>query len=289
VLRAVATWAVAAAVGAVGIAAVVDALRPWHAERAARPTSSRTSAPSLGAQLREAKVSGVLVLADERCRLRTVQLPDLGPTDAPEAAPRPVRALGSDPAAAGCTIPAPMAVSHPPTWIEGGRVLQLVPCSREALCRRVLLSRTDLARAAPYQLVPEETPFVARELAWISGDRLAVLVGGSYPDFVAVFRGRTSLYRMFTGFEPRSLRASPLGRYVAVEDDGPQVVRVGKAPRSVAFPEGLTTVRAVAWSPDERWLALATRASVWLMDLEDPGGPLIRLPIEAREIGWSAG
>jgi hypothetical protein len=153
----------------------------------------------------------------------------------------------------------------------------------------VLLSRADLTRAAPYQLVPEETPFVARELAWISGDRLAVLVGGSYPDFVGVFRGRTFLYRMFTGFAPRSLGASPLGRYVAVEDDGPQVVRAGRTPRTVTFPEGLTTVRAVAWSPDERWLALATRASVWLMDLGDPGVPLIRLPIEAREIGWSAG
>jgi hypothetical protein len=274
VLRAVATWAVVAAIGAVGIAAVVDALRPKHPERPTRPASSQTSAPSLGAQLRDAGVQGVLVSADDRCRLRAVRLPDLTPTRAP---------------AAGCTIPAPMAVSHPPTWIEAGRVLQLVPCRRGTPCRRMLLSRTDLTRAAPYQLVPEETPFVARELAWISEDRLAVLVGGSYPDFVGVFRGRMFLYRMFTGFEPRSLRASPLGRYVVVEDDGPHVVRVGRAPRTVTFPEGLTTVRAVAWSPDERWLALATRASVWLMDLEDPGGPLLRLPIEAHEIGWSAG
>ena len=288
-LRAVATWAVVAAVGALGIAAVVDALRPKHPERAARPTSSRTSAPALGTQLREAGVSGVLVVADERCRLHAVRLPDLSPTEAPEAASRPVRTPGSDPAAA-CTIPATTADSHPPTWIERGQVMQLVPGRREAHGRRVLLSRSDLARAASHPFTPwEEAPFVARELAWISGDRLAVLVGGSYPDFVAVFRGRTFLYRMFTGFEPRSLRASPLGRYVVVDDDGPQVVRVGKAPRNVPFPEGLTTVRAVAWSPGERWLALATRASIWLMDLEDPGTPLVRLPIEVRGIGWSAG
>jgi hypothetical protein len=152
----------------------------------------------------------------------------------------------------------------------------------------VLLSRADLARAAPHPFVTEEPPYVARDLAWISGDRLAVLVGGSYPDFVAVFTGRRFLYRMFSGLEPRSLRASPLGRYVVVDDDGPMVVRVGKAPRNVAFPEGLTTVRAVAWSPGEQWLALATRASIWLMNLEEPGAPLIRLPIEAREVGWIA-
>ncbi|MGH3029834.1 MAG: hypothetical protein ACRDNE_03535 [Gaiellaceae bacterium] len=284
-LRAVATWAVVAAVAAVGVAAVVDAL---SSKPAARPASSRTPAPPLGAELREAGVTGVLVYADERCRLHAVRLPSLDLTEVPEAAGPPVRAPGSEPAAAGCAIPASTSVLHPPTWIEGGRVLQLVPCSREALCRRVLLFRSDLARAASHPFAPEETRFVARELAWISGDRLAVLVGGSYPDFVAVFRGRTFLYRMFTGFEPRVLRASPLGRYIAVEDDGPQVVRVGKSPRNVAFPEGLTTVRAVAWSPGEQWLALATRASIWLMSLEDPGIPLIRLPIEAREIGWSA-
>jgi hypothetical protein len=287
VLRAVATWAAVAAVATVGLAAVVDALRPKHAELTARDTSSRAPTPPLGVQLREAGVSGVLVYADERCRLRAVRLPDLKPTDAPEAGARPVRTPGTDPAAAGCMIPALAPVLHPPAWIEAGRVLQLVPC-RETHCRRVLLSRSDLARAAPHRVVPGETPFVARELAWISGDRLAVLVGGSYPDFVAVFRGRRFLYRMFSGFEPRSLRASPLGRYIAVEDDGPQIVGVGRAPRNVTFPKGLTTVRAVAWSPDEQWLALATRASIWIMALEEPGAPLIRLAIEAREIGWIA-
>ncbi|MGH3092117.1 MAG: hypothetical protein ACRDOG_07295 [Gaiellaceae bacterium] len=284
-LRAVATWAVAAAVAAVGVAAFVDAL---SSKPAARSASTRTPTPPLGAQLREAGVTGVLVYADERCRLHAVRLPSLDLTEVPEAAGGPFRAPGSEPAAAGCTIPASTSVLHPPTWIEGGRVLQLVPCSREALCRRVLLSRGDLARAASNPFARAEEIYVARELAWVSGDHLAVLVGGSYPDFVAVFRDRTFLYRMFSGFQPRSLRASPLGRYIVVEDDGPQVVRVGKSPRNVAFPEGLTTVRAVAWSPGEQWLAVATRASIWLMHLEEPGIPLIRLPIEARELGWIA-
>ena len=230
----------------------------------------------------------MLVYADGRCRLHALRLPGLDPTELPEAAARPARAPGSGPMEAGCTIPPPTALSQPPTFVEHGQVLQLVPCRREIRCRRVLLSRADLARAAPHSYVTEEPPYVARDLAWISGDRLAVLVGGSYPDFVAVFTGRRFLYRMFSGLEPRSLRASPLGRYVVVDDDGPMVVRVGKAPRNVAFPEGLTTVRAVAWSPGEQWLALATRASIWLMNLEEPGAPLIRLPIEAREVGWIA-
>jgi hypothetical protein len=231
----------------------------------------------------------VLVYTDERCRLQAVRLPGLDLAEVPETAGRPVRAPGSEPAAAGCTIPSPSAVSHLPTWIEGGRVLQLAPCRRATHCRRVLLSRADLARASSPQFTPvEEAPFVARELVWISGNRLAVLVGGSYPDFVAVFRGRTFLYRMFTGFEPRVLRASPLGRYITVEEDGLQVVRVGKAPRNVTFPQGLTSVRAVAWSPAEQWLAVATRASIWLKHLEEPGTPLIRLPIEARGVAWFA-
>jgi hypothetical protein len=275
-------------VAALGIAAAVDALRAKNVDRVARDASSRAPAPSLGAQLRDAEVSGLLVYADERCLLHAVRLPGLDTAEVP-AVGRPVRTPGGDPAAAGCTIPTPTALSHLPTWIEGGRVLQLVPCSREALCRRVLISRADLARAASDRFASGEERFVARELAWISGNRLAVLVGGSYPDFVAVFRGRTFLYRMFTGFEPRVLRASPLGRYITVEEDGLQVVRVGKAPRNVTFPQGLTSVRAVAWSPGEQWLAVATRASIWLMHLEEPGTPLIRLPIEARGVAWFAG
>jgi hypothetical protein len=287
VLRAVATWWVIAAVAGIGVAAAVDALRGGERTRDQPVQHSRPLAapkPSdVAAQLREAGLHGTLVHADGGCRLRALRLPDLEPTAVPESAGRPVRSAGTD--EPSCEISHTLEPHHPPTFVNRGRVLQLLPCG-EALCRRVLLSRRDLARAASYPSSPEGQPFVAREIAWLSGDRLAVVVRGGYPDFIAVFRGRRFLFRAFSGFQPETIQPSPLGGYLAVEDDGFHMLRMGHAPRTVPIPEGLTTVRAVTWSPDELWLALATRASVWLLALEEPGRPLIRLPLEALDVAW---
>jgi hypothetical protein len=150
----------------------------------------------------------------------------------------------------------------------------------------VLLSRRDLARAASYPDPPMDQLFVAHEIAWLSAGPLAVVVRGGYPDFIAVFRGRRFLFRAFSGFQPGVIQASPLGRYLMVDDERPTILRMGKTPRTVNIPEGLTTVHAVTWSPDERWLALSTRASIWLFPLEDPSRPLIRLPFKARAVAW---
>jgi hypothetical protein len=64
------------------------------------------------------------------------------------------------------------------------------------------------------------------------------------------------------------------------------LIRLGEGGSPVTLPSGLPAVQDLAWSPDERWLALATRASIWLLALEEPSRPLIRLPLEARDLAW---
>jgi hypothetical protein len=45
---------------------------------------------------------------------------------------------------------------------------------------------------------------------------------------------------------------------------------------------------AIAWSPDERWTAVATRASVYVFRTEETDGTLIRIPITVRDLAWGA-
>ena len=68
-----------------------------------------------------------------------------------------------------------------------------------------------------------------------------------------------------------------------------------RANGSVAdLPRALVQARALAWSPDGRWLALAQRGSVALVSLpsleqHDRDGSSLRtidVPLEARELEW---
>ncbi|MDQ3823421.1 MAG: elongator complex 1 family protein, partial [Actinomycetota bacterium] len=52
----------------------------------------------------------------------------------------------------------------------------------------------------------------------------------------------------------------------------------------------LRGVQALAWSPDERWTALATARHVVLVPtrrLADPRARRLWLPIEARDLAWA--
>jgi hypothetical protein len=135
---------------------------------------------------------------------------------------------------------------------------------------------------------PDQAPDPSDETVPLADGRHAAIVYGPSYNSVGIFRGRRLLYRLLDGFEPlEGLRASASGRYLVVRSDGiPQIVRVGARPRSIILPTGITTEHAVAFSPDERWLAVATRASVYLMRVEAPGAGVIRLPHAVRDLAW---
>ncbi len=47
------------------------------------------------------------------------------------------------------------------------------------------------------------------------------------------------------------------------------------------------SVYAVTWSPDERWMAVATRRHVFFFRVGAGDGRVIRLPLTARELVWT--
>ena len=85
--------------------------------------------------------------------------------------------------------------------------------------------------------------------------------------------------------EARFVRPSPLGTYFALF--GPDGVRLFDRNASpLALPAAARDPKAVAWSPDERWAALATEDAVYVFPAEAPYDPMVRVPLGVRDLDW---
>lgn len=290
----VATLLVAAAVTALGLAAGVDALRQGG---------------SLTADLRSTGVAGVLVMSDERCRLRALVLPELESAAAPDARAcrfslskegfltvgGAVRQPGG-PFTAWCRsgaveLAARSGTSLPftrlyrfrgcaPAWRPDGtltyvrdrEVVQLDMSCRGGggFCTRRLLSRPELGGLG------------AVEILWLDRRTLALLAPGR----VALYRDGSPVGHADLGpHRLTGLEASPRGTFLAVRSGGPEtIVVLDRALRRVPLPAD--GGRAIAWSPDERWVALATVDAIVLSPVREPGERTIRLPLRARDLAW---
>ncbi|HXV33119.1 MAG TPA: hypothetical protein VD769_03830 [Gaiellaceae bacterium] len=172
-------------------------------------------------------------------------------------------------------------------------------------CWRKLLSTVDLRRAArTLQIVPPDPRYLrsatAFEAAWLTDSRAAVLVrvqlkgrlrGIGPITALALFEGRRLVSAVpYSG--AGLLRLSPRRTFLAVVESGGRVAVVDADGRtrldSITIPA--PNAAAVAWSPDERWTAIASRWSVYLLPTADivagrtPRS--IRLPLAARDLAW---
>jgi hypothetical protein len=168
-------------------------------------------------------------------------------------------------------------------------------CPTTPPCDRVLLGRDDLlAAAAQHPNVPASLALVVIDVAdveWLSQTRVALLLELRFlgrlealgaQKLIALYQGKRliSAQPLLFGPEIDRLKAAPGGRYLAAE---PNLVL--RRDGSQAQLPRLATPHALAWSPDGRWLAVATRASVHLFRI-DGRGRRIRIPITARDLAW---
>ena len=188
------------------------------------------------------------------------------------------------------------------TVARDGEVLAVAPgCAGAPPCEELQISRDALRRASarhpalPTEVGAETTVDVA-DLVWADGGTAIVLLRlriASRPELgarvVAAFaNGRLIWARPALGRAER-VELSPSGRYVAIQPwsvlrrDGSQVeLPLPLARRAAGF----------AWSPDERWLAVATGTGVAVIeraDLEPGRGrapPTIELPLVAWDVAW---
>lgn len=313
------TWLVVAAVTALALAAAVDALRGEEGpgRRQAKPPSltTKTAGPSSFAQIPAGgSFSGVLYYSDDDCRLRALELPSLHETEAPawsgcafslSPTGRAVQPAGAAWSPGGEVYAAGLGGvveldsgrrvfrGRVPAWRPDGTLTYV----RDGAVRawpsgRVLLSRRDLEQAAArHPNAPEGHGFESigvRQVGWLDPGRVVVLLrvdirfAGAF-DLTAVFQGRrlVATVAAFRSFD--RLWTSPDGTYFAL--GGATLELYDRNGNARPLPP-LTDPRAIAWSPDESWIAVATRASIYVFRAGTTEFRLRRLPTPAHDLAW---
>jgi hypothetical protein len=326
------TWIVVAAVAAVGIAAVVDALPgPGGSEPPAASVTSppRLEAPSVSGRL---DAAGTLYYTDDLCRLRSLRLPSLEPVEAPEwdecgfsLSPDGRGVLGdgvlwephgskraagigglvyvvSDPAGWEYRFTGESPAYKPDgrlTFVRDGEVLELTgycrPRRKAPWCERVLLTSRDLfgSPGDPIDGV------AVKKIAWLTPTRLVAVLALGDEEVIRMYEGRETL-RTVSGVVERfsEITVSPGRQYAAVRVERPSgFVLLDRDARTFALTEvrrdsegrpPFTGGRAIAWSPDDAWTAIARRESVVLFRMGRESPDFVRLELSAHDLAWSA-
>jgi hypothetical protein len=118
-----------------------------------------------------------------------------------------------------------------------------------------------------------------REVAWLGGRRFAAALAG---ETLTIWEGDRLLQVVARG-SYRGLRASPNGRYfAAIAGDGLAVFDAKG--RRLELPKG----HAIAWSPDERFAAVAGADQVAIVPAGG-GEPVARIPLSVADLDWQRG
>lgn len=277
-----------AAVGILGALALADALRPkGGAGPAATPPAmtTRPGPPTLLDTLRDEAVSGFVLYSDRDCRLHSLLLP------------RMIDDVVRDEGGAD--------VFHCRFDVDGGRIVpgrlstggSLVFHDGEVVSGdRVVLTHADLVRAARRH--PNVVGYDRRIPLHIAVDDLATF-GVRSPVVAMTISARhlepQHLLALFDGHRVRAVAASVRGPYrhlfvsndgaLIGTEDGTVITRTG---RTIDPPQGLPASRAIAFSPDDRWLVRVNGISTYLIGPPEGNRTprIIRLPIPARDLAW---
>ena len=321
-MRALGTWLAVGLIVVVSFVAFVDAFRGEGGreqeetararERASTPARLRDEAEAFA----EAGIAGTLYYIDPRCRFAALRLPDLARSELTTLTScrvglsrsgrwvpfgstwqrhgRLVRRCSERGVAVfdratpllgerGCAL----------AWTADGTLRahvldgQLVEFADEGA--GILFSRRQLALALRDFPGGAGGTYSLREVAFLDGERFAAIVaanrGGARVEFVAVFaEGKTVAEPSFFAEHLSDLEASPRGDFVSVRLGGRDLALLDRRARQTGF--FFSKARAIAWSPDGHWAAVAEPDQVVVLE---PGERSIRyfaLPLVAREIAW---
>ncbi|HEY3070067.1 MAG TPA: hypothetical protein VGJ34_07090 [Gaiellaceae bacterium] len=255
-----------------GLAAVVDALRGEGRQtiEAGARTVGAAAAPVAALSATDAR--GTLTYSDEQCRLHALRLPGLRPVAAP-----PYRSCEPHIPSGGLGI-----------WkgevVWSGLGFQTI---------QVVLSRAELTAAIHGDPQAAQLAFggagayEATQLVALGPDRYAVVLDhrrAPWERLLAVFAGRRLVDLRLGVIGPDdSIRPSSTGRYFALMR--PQDVQVFQTDGGEVQLPSASLPHAIAWSPDDRWTALATRYSIYVFPSER-SDETIRIPLAVRDLDW---
>jgi len=192
--------------------------------------------------------------------------------------------------------PARAPAFHPDgtlTLVRRGAILTLWACpgrapaiDRLGRCRSTILTERKLTSLAPVSVDPEPLRLAVETLAWLDERRLVALAQAGAVHVLLSIDTREAEPGVEVWFEEESLRmleVSPRGRFVSA------VIATGQL--AIFDDQGImlgvrgAQVRATAWSPDERWLAVLGGGGVLFVDSRD-GATVGPVPLVARDLAW---
>lgn len=288
------TWLVVGAIGAIVALAAADALRSTGgSERRAAP---RPTVDDL---------TGLLLVADAECSVQALRLPDLTQEE-PSRRPDCAGAVWSDDATLVAECGDGVTAVHnqsrelvrrvrgcSPAWREDGSVGVLdrgsLVLARSVFRPVVLMTPAEL-RANLEELVEQPETYDLVAFDWIATSRFAAVVRGGRLEEQAlvVFTtdDRLELIMRGLGRLVSSVRVSPLGHYLVLTNNSPErgfsvLTRAGERVLLPRVPDA----RALAWSPDEEWVALATPAET-VVARTGSREVVARLPVGGEALSW---
>jgi hypothetical protein len=312
-----------AALAAVVAVAAVDAVRGAGDAPDPEP-EALADRQELVARLSQLGVRGELVLSGDGCRTERLALPSLervGVDEAcvPAGAPSPDRRLAARCVGGGIEVVSTgdgelqrLTPGCEPAWRPDGTltaahedaIVRFRPCAEPEPCAVTLISRAELERAARRHPRVPDGPTRLRALidglAWLSPTQtavsLSIRLGGRFEGLgplgtIAFFeQGRLSDVQPYFRITGGTISASVLGTYVTQTPD----VILRSDGSQLTLPQHLRGVRGFAWSPDERFLALARGLAVDVLDVAsleryDRTGSSLRsvtLPVSAETVAW---
>ncbi len=182
-----------------------------------------------------------------------------------------------------------------PTFLRNGAVRQFIPCSEAEAgtypirCSQTMLARADLTRELR-RVGWTDFDFRVEELHWLDDSRFAAIVQarsvGGGADLLAIFEKRRLVADPASAYNDLSgIRPSPSGSLVSARILNPGgIVTVDRDGKSVRL--AMRHGDAVAWSPDEEWLAEATADGIYIFRAGELSPQFVHIPIVARDLVW---
>ena len=170
------------------------------------------------------------------------------------------------------------------TFVRDGEVRRFTRCPGDEqgtplLCSKPVLTRASLAS----QLFGA---WRVKELSWLDDRRFAAIIRErGFDNLAIVDRGRV-VRGPVNGFEGlEGLKPSPQTRFVAAFERSGTIVIASRAGEPVHLP--VQRGHGIAWSPDERWVAVVDDGSIWVFRADGTGPAPVRIPIPAEDVLWT--
>jgi hypothetical protein len=282
-VRTLVSWLVVVGLASLAVVAVLDAVSAEPSPDATERTGTGSTVDAIPvlaadadavAALRDGGARGVLVYVDPTCRSVELRLPTLER-----------RIIDESPRCPPSTDEGDWTPVEEPLVMPPGCERETGPAPQG--CRYVVLGARHVQRA-----LAVGGRVTISEVAWLSGMRVAAIVRDERRrlDVLAVFeRRRLVAPPSLADADLTGLRVSPYRRHIAVRSSAGGVFVLdweGRFAMPGRFRLALLDTRAVTWSPDEAWTAVATGRRVYVVPTDHRSSTAIELPVAALGIDW---